>query len=309
MRAVVCTKYGPPEVLQLREVEKPVPKDGEILVKVVATTVHVGDTRIRAFSIPTAEWLPARLVLGIRGPRKAVLGMELAGFVESAGKDVKRFDNGDEVFASTELKFGAYAEYACLPADGVVAIKPANMSFEEAAPVSNGAIVALRVLRKANIQSGQKVLIYGASGSVGTYAVQIASSFGAEVTGVCSTGNMELVRSLGAERVIDYTKEDFAEGGERYDVVFDAVDKISSSQGKKALKDTGIYLNVRKDSGSAGDLRNADLIVITDLIEEGKLRTVIDRQYPLEEIVEAHRYVDKGHKKGNVIVNVAPVKP
>jgi NADPH:quinone reductase-like Zn-dependent oxidoreductase len=313
VKAVVCTGYGPPDVLELQQVEKPVPKGHEVLIKVHATTVHRGDVRIRSFDVPFGRRFMARLVLGFTRPKNPILGMELAGEVESVGKDVTLFKPGDEVFAFTGWGLGGYAEYVCLPEkprksaakQGMLATKPANMTFEEAAAgAATGAVTALRVLRKANIESGQKVLIYGASGGIGTYAVQLAKSLGAQVTGVCSTANLDMVKSLGADRVIDYTQHDFTDGDETYDVVFDAVDKLSSSRAKRPLRKTGVFLNVNKDSGSGGGSPE-DLAFLKELIETGKVRTVIDRRYPLEEIVEAHTYVEKGHKRGNVVVTVS----
>lgn len=304
MKAVIYTQYGPPEVLRFTDLPKPTPKDNEVLIKVHATTVHVGDTRMRSFTVPKGMWLFARLYLGVFSPRRKILGMELAGDIEAIGKDVTRFKRGDAVFASTSsVNFGGYAEYKCMPEDGMLALKPVNLTYEEAAAAPTGAFTALRCLRKAHLQPRQKALIYGASGSVGTYSVQLVKHhFGADVTGVCSGANRELVKSLGADAVVDYTCEDFAERGETYDVVFDAVGKLSLAHGKKALKPAGTYLNVLTDSGRSESTE--ELRFVKQLFEEGTLHPVIDRCYPLEQIVEAHRYVDRGHKKGHVVITV-----
>ncbi len=302
MKAIVATQYGGPEVLQLKEIEKPTPKDNEILIKVHATTVTAADFRMRSFTVPAAVWIPARLALGITKPRQPIFGSELAGVVEAIGKNVTRFKVGDQVFASTLTEnFGGYAEYKSFPEKGMMAIKPTNLTYEEAAALPIGSTTALRMLRKGNIQRGQNVLIYGASGSVGTYAIQLAKYFGAEVTGVCSTSNLELVKSLGADHVIDYTKEDFSAVEERYDVIFDTVAKFPKSQYSKVLAPNGSFVSMAKlDTKENMD----NLIYIKELIEKGELKAVIDRCYPLEKMTEAHRYLDTGRKKGNIVITV-----
>ena len=303
MKAIIYEKYGPPEVLHVKDVEKPISKDDEMLIKIFATTVHRGDSRMRSFCVPRGMWLMARIALGIRGPRKKILGMELAGKIETIGKNVKKFKIGDKVFASTSgTGFGAYAEYKVMPEDGILSIMPINLSYEEAsAGLATGAQVALQFLNKANIQSGQKVLIYGASGSVGPYAIQLAKYFGANVTGVCSDRNLKLVKSLGADIVIDYNKEDFSKSVERYDIIFDAVGKISKSNSKKVLSSSGVFVSVHDKL----DKENSEnLNFLKKLVEEEKIKPLIDKIYPWEQIVDAHRYVDKGHKKGHIVITI-----
>ncbi|PKO14091.1 MAG: NAD(P)-dependent alcohol dehydrogenase [Chloroflexi bacterium HGW-Chloroflexi-10] len=303
MKAIVASKFGGPEVLHFQEVEKPTPKDHEILVKVRAATVTAGDIRMRSLNVPPLFWLPARITLGFTKPKHPIYGMELSGEVEAVGKDVTRFKAGDPVFASTLAQnFGAHAAYKCLPQDGLVLTKPDNLTYEEAAAVPIGAPTALRLLRKGNIQRGQKVLIYGASGSVGTYALQLARYFGAEVTGVCSTANLELVKSLGASHVIDYTKEDFSTSATLYDVIFDTLGKCLKSQYSKALKPNGTYVTIAKLNTKQ---TMEEFIFIKERIEAGEIKAVIDRRYPLEQVAEAHRYVEAGHKKGNVVITLA----
>ena len=294
MKAIVATQYGGPEVLQLKEVKKPTLKANEILIKVHATTVTAADFRMRSFTVPAAVWIPARLALGITKPRQPIFGSELAGVVEAVGKDVTRYKIGDQVFASTLTEnFGGYAEYKCLPEQAMMTIKPTNITYEEAAAIPIGATTALRLLWKGNIQRGQKVLIYGASGSVGTYAVQLAKYFGAEVTGVCSTANLDMVKSLGADHVIDYTKEDFSSSKAQYDVIFDTLAKFQKSQYSKVLAPNGNFVTMAKlDTKESME----NLVFIKELIEAGEIKAFIDRCYPLEEMVEAHRYVDSGRK-------------
>jgi len=322
MKAAVYTRYGPPDVLEIKDIEKPVPRDNEVLVRVHATTVCAADWRIRK-----ADPFIVRFMNGLWRPEKIhILGAEFAGKVESVGKTVTRFAKGDEVFGSPGFKFGAHAEYVCLPEDALLAIKPVNMTFEEAAAVMFGGVSALHFLRKAKIQAGQNVLIYGASGSVGVFAVQLAKHFGAHVTGVCSTANLELVKSLGADEVVDYTREDFSRAGRVYDIVFDTVGKSGFSRSLKSLKRGGSYVLV----GGSGRLSSilgvmlrgmwvsltgaakvisgvaraaaGDQAFLKGLIEAGKLRTVIDRRYSLDEIAEAHRHAEAGHKRGHVVI-------
>lgn len=325
MQAIVYTQYGSPDVLQLKEVAKPTPKDDEVLVKVHAATVTTGDVNMRGFVFVPPGFGPLpRLMFGIRGPKKTILGTELAGVIEAVGKDVTQFKPGDAVFGIDSGYIGAYAEYVCRPAKGALALKPANMTYEEAAAVPFGAGTALFFLRdKAHIQRGQKILVNGASGGVGNYAVQLAKYYGAEVTGVCSTANLELVKSLGADHVIDYTRQDFTTSGTTYDIIFDTVvGKASFARCKNALNPNGLYLAIaggpkemlqsvqssfmggKKIIAGSPPESKEDLLFLKGLIEAGSLRAIIDRSYPLEQTAEAHRYVDSGRKKGNVVINV-----
>ncbi|WP_026691055.1 NAD(P)-dependent alcohol dehydrogenase [Alteribacter aurantiacus] len=301
MKAIVCTAYGDPSVLQLREVKMPVPTDHEVLIKVHAASVTSADCRIRAFCSPPLFWVPMRMVIGITRPRRAILGVELSGVIAQVGKKVTRLKEGDPVFAMTGMKFGAYGEYCCLPEKGLIAIKPDQASFEEATGMLFGGTSALHFLRKGKITKDQRVLIYGASGAVGTSAVQLAKHFGANVTGVCSEANQSLVAELGADDVMNYEKEDDTRIKERYDLVFDAVGKITKAHANKWVTPTGIYVTVNR--GMAAE-RLEDAIFLRELFQAGALKPVIDRVYPFEKIQEAHAYVDKGHKKGNVVVRI-----
>lgn len=319
MRAIVFSQYGPPDVLKLREIDKPVPKDDEVLIKIFATSVTSGDCRMRK-----ADPFAARFFTGLLRPKKiTVLGNELSGEIEATGKNVKSLKPGDKVYGQAGLRFGTYADYICLPEDGALAIMPSNLTFEEAAIIPFGGNTALDFLRRGNIRSGQKVLIYGASGSVGTAAIQLAKHFGADVTGVCSASNADLVKSLGADRVIDYKIEDFSRGGQTYDIIFDANGNSPFADCVRSLNQNGIYLRVvhmsvapiakgllasmsggKKVIGGVATESAESLIFLRELIEAGRYKPVIDRSYPIDRIAEAHTYVDKGHKKGNVVISL-----
>lgn len=327
MKAIICTGYGPPDVLKLKDVEKPIPKRNHVRIKIVATSVTAADYRIRGLNVPAGFGLLMRVAMGFRKPRKIILGMNLSGVVDVVGKDVKLFKEGDSVFGTSGMDFGAYAEYICMPESGLLAMKPDVMNYEEAAAFPFGALTALSFLRdKGNIREGEKVLIYGASGSVGTAAVQLAKYYGAVVTGVCSTTNLEMVKSLGADSVIDYTKEDFSINGETYDIIFDTVGKLSISSIKTSLNQAGRYLTAvaglpqyiqlawysvlgsQKFTGGVASEHKEDFLFLKELIEAGNIKTVIDRFYPLDQTAEAHRYSEKGHKKGNVAIVVENIK-
>jgi len=325
MKAVLHTKFGPPDELQVKEIEKPVPADNELLIKVRATSVTSTDCNVRDFTfVPGVFQIPARLFMfGVFKPRINILGIDIAGEIEAVGKNVRRFKEGDQVFGTPGLAFGAHAQYTCVPEDAVLVIKPADMAWQEAAAIFLGASTALFFLReKGDIQAGHKILIYGASGAIGTYAVQLAKHFGAEVTGVCSTANLEMVKSLGADKIIDYTKEDYVESGDSYDLILDTVGKTSFSHGKRSLKKNGVFLPVvmnltelvqivwtsmrggKKVKGGVAGERVEDLEFFKELFEKGELKPVIDRCYPLDQTAEAFRYVENGHKKGNVVITV-----
>jgi NADPH:quinone reductase-like Zn-dependent oxidoreductase len=331
MKAIVYTEYGPPEVLHLEEVEKPVPKDNEVLVKVHATTVNFGDLMARnmgnvspgRFTMPLPLWLPTRLMFGFRKPKRQILGSEFAGEIAEVGQAVTQFNVGDPVFGYRGPSFGANAEYLCIPEDGLLAIKPANMTYEEAATIPYGAMTALNLLRKVNIQRGQKVLINGASGAIGSHAVQLAKHFGAEVTGVCGTPRIEFVKALGADKVIDYTQEDFTRSSETYDLIFDILGKSSFARCKGALKPEGRYLLASFKMKQLFQMlwtkmvggkrvvcalsmeKKDDLLFVKELAEAGTIKSIIDRRFPLEQTAEAHRYVESGQKKGYVVITVA----
>lgn len=331
MKAVVYTEYGSPDVLHVTDVDKPVPKANEILIKVHASSVNFGDLLARnmrdltpsKFTMPAPLWLPTRFVFGFRKPKINILGAEFSGVVESIGNDVKQFKVGDQVFGYRGAKMGSNAEYLCVAEDSSVAVKPSNLSHEEAAGVPYGAIMAIPILKKANIQAGQNVLINGASGAIGSYAVQLAKHYGAEVTGVCSTSKVDYVKALGADHVIDYTKADFANNGKTYDVIFDVLGKSSFAHCKDSLNPNGIHLygsfkmkqvfqmlwtsfvgNKKVICALSPEDRN-DLVKIRELIEAGEIKSIVDQCYPMEQAAEAHRYIEAGHKKGHVIISIA----
>jgi NADPH:quinone reductase-like Zn-dependent oxidoreductase len=309
MKAIICPKYGRPEVLQLSEVEKPTPKDNEVLIKIYATAVTASDIFIRSSKLPIQFLIPMRLVLGLTKPRKSIIGLVLSGEIESVGKDIKRFKIGDQVYGLTGFGLGAYAEYKCMKETdsmrGCLAIKPNNISYEEATVAAYGGLLAFQYLGKGNIQRGQKALIYGASGTSGTIAIQLANYLGAKVTGVCSSANLDLVKSLGAETVVDYTKVDALDPGAQYDFILDAVGKLKTSKlkesCKQALTPNGKYVSI-DDGGLLLDSKRLDLI--KEFIEAGRIKPIIDKCYSLEDIVEAHRYVEQGHKKGGVVISL-----
>jgi NADPH:quinone reductase-like Zn-dependent oxidoreductase len=326
LKAIVWTKYGSPDVLQLKEVEKPTPNEDEVLIRIYATTVTAGDCEMRSLKLPLFLGFPMRIYNGLRKPKRiTILGQELAGEIETAGVNVKQFKEGDQVYAATDFNLGAYAEYICLPEeseDGVLGLKPANMNYEEAATVPFGGLEALHFLRKGNIQSGEKVLINGAGGSIGTYGVQLAKYYGAEVTGVDNTGKLDMLHSIGADDVVDYTQEDFTKRGETYDVIFDVIGKSPYSRSLRSLNENGRYLlanprlsyifrgpwtsmtSSKKVISGTASRSPEDLIFLKQLIEEGKIKSVIDRTYPLEQTAEAHRYVETGQKQGNLVITV-----
>lgn len=330
MKAITFTEYGSPAVLKLNDVEKPTPNINEVLIRIHATSLNVGDLWARnfkaitpgKFSMPFLFWLPARMFFGWSKPKVNILGSEFSGEVEAVGSDVKRFKKGDRVFGYRGQSMGANAEYLCVSESGMIAPMPANMTYEEAAAIPYGALTALSLLRKVNIQPGQKVLVNGASGGIGSAAVQLAKHFGAHVTGVCSTPRADFVKSIGADKVIDYTQEDFTQNGETYDLIFDIMNKSSFARCKDSLTPTGVYLLAsfkmkqvfqmvwtsmtggRKVVCALSEEKPADLVIIKDLAEAGKIKAIIDKRYPLEQTAEAHRYVEKGHKKGNIVITV-----
>ncbi len=322
MKAIVCIKYGPPEVLQLKEVEKPIPKANEVLIRNFATTATLYDCWSRSGTAPPGFKLLMRLVAGIRKPKQPIFGTELAGEIKAVGSDVTKFKVGDQIWGYLGMKQGAYVEYICLPEDGVLTIKPTNMSYEQAAAVQQGALTALYFLRAGNIQSGQNILVFGASGGVGMFAVQLAKHFGLEVTGICSTSKIDFVKSLGADKIIDYTKEDYTESDELYDIILDTIGKTNVGRTKKLLKKDAYYLfttfglpklfrilwlqmiNRKKAFYGTLEEKIEDLIFLKELIEAGKLKSVIDRRYPMEQAAEAHRYVETGQKKGQVVITM-----